>query len=286
MFSKSQNSAMFVTSWLAIAQMLPKRLLAARIQARTIAANGRAAGQERFSGSPGAPALHSEFRRYRFAMKLPALSLLETRVLGVLVEKQHTVPDTYPLTLNALVAGCSQKTSRDPVIEASEADVQAAVDHLRQLSLVIESSGGRVMRYAQNVGRVLSLPPESVALLATLMLRGPQTPAEVRQNCERMHRFADVSSVEAYLDQLADRSAGALVAELPRAAGSRENRWMHLLSGPPSAPAQGEAVRQDDAVVGAGELAALKRNVDELAREVHDIKSALARVMQELGITR
>ena len=103
---------------------------------------------------------------------LPALSLLETRVLGVLVEKQHTVPDAYPLSLNALVAGCNQKSSRDPVIEAADADVQATVDHLRTLSLVVESSGGRVMRYAHNIARVLDVPAQSVALLATLMLRG------------------------------------------------------------------------------------------------------------------
>src|SRR5512136_961306 len=93
---------------------------------------------------------------------LPALSLLETRVLGVLVEKQHTVPDTYPLTLNALVAGCNQKTSRDPIVEASDAEVQATVDRLRALSLVVESSGGRVMRYAHNVERVLQVPAQAV----------------------------------------------------------------------------------------------------------------------------
>ena len=166
-------------------------------------------------------------------MTLPVLSLLESRVVAVLVEKRHTVPDTYPLTLNALVAGCNQKSSRDPVIEASDADVQAAVDHLRQLSLVVESSGGRVMRYAENASRVLGLPSESVALLATLMLRGPQTPAEIRQNCERLHRFSDVSSVEAYLDELASRPAGPMVVELPRQPGRREARWMHLLCGAP-----------------------------------------------------
>src|SRR5215510_9245055 len=113
-------------------------------------------------------------------MNLPALSLLETRVLGVLVEKQHTVPDTYPLTLNALLAGCNQKTSREPVLSATEAEVQAATDHLRTLSLAIESSGGRVMRYAHNIERVLAIPTQAVALLAALMLRGPQTAAELR----------------------------------------------------------------------------------------------------------
>src|SRR5262245_34066996 len=99
---------------------------------------------------------------------LPNLSILESRVLGVLIEKQRTVPDTYPLTLNALIAGCNQKTSREPVLSATEAEVQAAVDHLRTLSLVIESSGGRVMRYSHNFGRVLQIPTESVALLAAL----------------------------------------------------------------------------------------------------------------------
>ena len=219
-------------------------------------------------------------------MTLPALSLLETRVLGVLVEKRHTVPDTYPLTLNALVSGCSQKTSRDPVLDARESDVQAAVDHLRTLSLVVESSGGRVMRYAENMGKVLGLPSESVALLATLALRGPQTPAEIRQNCERLHRFADVSSVEAYLDELAGRSAGACVVELPRQPGRREARWMHLLSGPPDPAAYAVEAAPDADPVAVGEIAALKRNVDDLAREVADVRAQLARLMDELGLSR
>ena len=170
-------------------------------------------------------------------MSLPALSLLETRVLGVLVEKQHTVPDTYPLTLNALVAGCNQKTSRDPVIDATEAEVQGAIDRLKALSLVVESSGGRVMRYAHNVARVLAVPTQSVALLTILMLRGPQTVGELRIHSERLHRFADISSVEAFLHELAERQAGALVVELPRQPGARETRWAHLLSGPPVVPA-------------------------------------------------
>src|SRR5258708_2507320 len=116
---------------------------------------------------------------------LPDLSPLESRVLGVLVEKQHTVPDTYPLTLLALTTGCNQKTSRDPIMNASESEVQAAVDHLKTLSLIVESSGGRVMRYAHNVGRVLAIPTQAVALLAALMLRGAQTGGERRSNCDR-----------------------------------------------------------------------------------------------------
>ncbi len=175
------------------------------------------------------------------APDLPPLSPLEARVLGVLVEKEQTVPDTYPLTLNALVAGCNQKTSRNPVINASEAEVQAAVDELRHRSLVIESSGSRVMRYSQNVKRVLDVPSQSVALLATLMLRGPQTAAELRANSERIHRFADTSSVEGFLDELAEREAGPLVVLLPRQPGAREARWTHLLCGPVAEAAAGAA---------------------------------------------
>ena len=152
-------------------------------------------------------------------MTLPVLSPLEARVLGVLVEKQRTVPDTYPLSLNAIVAGCNQKTSRDPLMTASDAQAQAAIDSLKAASLVVESSGGRVMRYAHNVERVLNLPGQSVALLAVLMLRGAQTAGELRINCDRLHRFADISAVEGFLHELATRAAGALVVELTRAAG-------------------------------------------------------------------
>ena len=218
-------------------------------------------------------------------MSLPSLTLLETRVLGVLVEKQRTVPDTYPLTLNALVAGCTQKTSSDPVIEATDGQVQEAIDHLRTLSLVVESSGGRVMRYSQNVARVLGIPTESVALLATLMLRGPQTPAEIRQNAERLHRFADVSSVEAYLAELASRRDGPLVVELPRAPGARETRWMHLLSVEPQIERIGlsPSVEHDSST---GELATLRREVDAIRGEVAELRSLLGRVMEELGLSR
>jgi hypothetical protein len=161
------------------------------------------------------------------------LSALEARVVGVLVEKERTVPDSYPLSLNALVLGCNQKTSRSPTMDAADADVQGVLDELRAMSLVVESSGGRVMRYAHNLPRVLAIPTEAAALVATLMLRGPQTPGELRINAERLHRFADLSSLEAYLAELAARAAGALVVELPRASGARENRWMHLLCGEP-----------------------------------------------------
>jgi len=208
----------------------------------------------------------------------PHLSLLETRVLGVLVEKQHTVPDSYPLTLNALVSGSNQKNSRDPVMEASETEVQGAIDRLKTLSLVMESSGGRVMRYAQNVGKGLAIPPQSVALLAILFLRGPQTAGELRINSDRLHKFGDILAVEGFLNEMAERPDGALVRELPRQPGARETRWAHLLSGEPavaSAPAPSAAAVEAD--VSASELASLKARIDSL-------ETTVARLCKELGI--
>ena len=217
---------------------------------------------------------------------LPTLSLLETRVLGVLVEKQRTVPDSYPLTLNSLVSGCNQKTSRSPVLEVSDQEAQAALDSLKGYSLVSETSGGRSFRYAHNADRVLRLPSQSVILLAVLMLRGPQTAGELRIACDRMHNFADISSVEAFLDELAQRPAGALVVKLARLPGARESRWAHLLSGTPAEDASGPAPRAaggDD--VSLGEVAALKANVARLESELGELKALVARVCSELGIS-
>ena len=218
-------------------------------------------------------------------MTLSPLPLLETRVLGVLIEKQHTVPDTYPLTLNALTAGCNQKSSRDPVLDASDAEVQAAVDDLKRLSLVLETSGGRVMRYAHNFGRVLEIPPQATALLAVLMLRGPQTVGELRINTERLHRFADTSSVEAFLRELADRPAGALVVELPRQPGAREPRWAHLLSGPPAvAPSATTAVSSSSQPRAPDEVASLRAEVARLASELEATQAVVARLCRQLGV--
>ena len=198
------------------------------------------------------------------------LTLLETRVLGTLVEKQHTVPDTYPLTLNALVSGCNQKTSRSPVMAATDNEVQASLDSLKRRNLVIESSGSRVARYAHNFDAVLKVPSQSVAILTVLMLRGPQTAGELRINCERLHSFSDISAVQGFLDELAARPAGALVAELPRLPGARENRWAHLLSGSPR-------VEAPAATTGEGSL-------ESLQKEVAALKEVVARIVKQLGI--
>ena len=206
-------------------------------------------------------------------------------MLGVLVEKQHTVPDTYPLSLNALVAGCNQKTARAPVIEATDAEVLTAADGLKSLSLVFEGGGSRVVKFEHNMGRVLGVPSQSVALLAVLMLRGPQTAAELRLNCERLHRFADISSVEGFLDQLAAK-APARVVKLPRAPGEREARWAHLLCGEPAAepPRAGAAHDAEGGAVSAGELAAIKAEQTRLAAQVEALRAQVQRLSHELGL--
>src|SRR3954454_20439694 len=204
------------------------------------------------------------------------LSLLETRVLGTLVEKQHTVPDTYPLTLNALVSGCNQKTSRSPVMEATESEVQATLDGLKRRNLVIESSGSRVARYAHNVDLVLKIPSQSVAIITVLMLRGPQTPGELRINCERLHRFADLSAVEAFLQELAARPAGALVVQLARLPGARENRWAHLLSGdvPPAPVADAKPT----------EVTSIQADVARLEAELRALKVLVSKLCAHVGL--
>ena len=219
-----------------------------------------------------------------------ALTPLEARVLGVLIEKQATVPDTYPLSLNALVAGCNQKTARWPVIEASDAEVQTAVDGLKTLSLVYEGSSSRVVKYEQNMAAVTRLPRQSVALLAVLMLRGPQTSAELRQNSERLHRFADISAVEGFLDELATKEP-ARVVRLNRAPGAREPRWAHLLCGEVPLDTAGSPQRLADAGEGAGvasvamgELAALKAEQARMAAELADLKALVQRMAAELGV--
>jgi len=214
------------------------------------------------------------------------LTPLEARVLGVLIEKQTTVPDSYPLSLNALTLGCNQKTARWPVIEATDAEVLTAIDGLKTLSLALDGPSGRVVRYEHNAARVLRLPAQSVALLAVLMLRGPQTSAELRQNCERLHRFADISSVEGFLDELASKEP-LRVIKLPRAPGAREARWAHLLCGEVALDAASAPTREsphDTASVSAGELAALKAEQTRMAQELAELKALVQRLASELGV--
>ena len=219
-------------------------------------------------------------------MTLRVLSILEARALGVLIEKAHTVPDSYPLSINSLTLGCNQKTARDPVLNATESEVQAAVDALKSLHLVFEASGSRVTRFEHNMGRALGLPSQSVALLAVLMLRGPQTGSELRANCDRLQRFSDMSSVEGFLDELAARSAekgGPLTVKLPRAPGAREPRWAQLLCGSVDVSSMPVAAESED-FVAASEVAALKAQQALMQTELAELRAMVERLCAELGV--
>ena len=164
------------------------------------------------------------------------LSAIEARVLGTLMEKARTVPDSYPLSMNSLLSGCNQKTSREPLMEIDETQAQEALAGLRSLSLVFEATGARVPRYEHNTQRGLAVDEAQAVLLGLLMLRGAQTPAELRQNAERWYKFADGAAVEAVLQTLktrGDEGGAAFVTLLPKAPGAREARWAHLLCGMP-----------------------------------------------------
>ena len=211
-------------------------------------------------------------------MAVRELSALEARVLAVLVEKASTVPDSYPMSLNSLTQGVNQKTARDPVMNASESDVASALDELKAMSLVNSVSGSRVARFGHNMKRVYGIPGQAEALLTVLLLRGPQTSAELRINCERIHRFADVSSVEGFLEELAGREP-ALAVKLPKAPGAREARWAHLLSGEPVVPAS--AMASSPATASSSER---DEEIAALRAEVEQLKAAVARIQQDLGI--
>lgn len=220
-------------------------------------------------------------------MTLRSLSPVEARVLGTLMEKARTVPDSYPLTLNMVVSGCNQKTSRDPLMNLGDTEVQQALDSLKLLSLVFESSGSRVARYEHNVQRVVGIPEQSAVLLGLLMLRGPQTAGELRINSERWYRFADISSVDAFLDELQERSddkGGALVVKLPRAPGAREQRWAHLLCGPVDLDAAPQASVNVATSLPTDETHRLEARVHALESELAHLRSAVQDVFRQLGM--
>jgi uncharacterized protein YceH (UPF0502 family) len=210
------------------------------------------------------------------------LTAVEARVLATLMEKARTVPDSYPLTLNALVTGCNQKSSRDPVMEVSEGEAQEALDSLRLRTMSVQISSARATRWEHNFPRGVGVPDQSAVLLSQLMLRGPQTAGELRINSERWHRFADISSVEAFLEELRERSeekGGPLVVLLPRAPGAREQRWAHLLCGPVDLNAMASA----PAAAGArGD--ALSQRVVDLEAQVQRLQARLAHVYAQLGL--
>jgi uncharacterized protein YceH (UPF0502 family) len=162
------------------------------------------------------------------------LEPLELRVLGVLLEKELSTPEYYPLTLNALVNGCNQSSNRSPVLNLDEATVQSALDLLRDRRLVgtVQGAGARTIKFAQRITENLHLSVQEAALLAELLLRGPQTPGELRSRCTRMYPFQELEEVEAALGLLAEAEPAPLAARLPRAPGMKESRYAQLLGGP------------------------------------------------------
>jgi uncharacterized protein YceH (UPF0502 family) len=212
------------------------------------------------------------------------LTAIEARVLATLMEKARTVPDSYPLSLNTLMLGCNQKSSRDPVMEVTEAEIATALDTLLPLSLVRAASGSRVARYEHNFQRGVGVPEQSAVVLGLLMLRGPQTAGELRLNAERWYRFADISSVEGFLEELQDRSAekgGPLVVKLPRASGAREQRWAHLLCGPVNASAVSASGRSADNGASGSNTA---ERIDRLEAEVVSLRQTVQKLCAELGV--
>ena len=195
---------------------------------------------------------------------MPELPLepLELRVLGVLLEKELSTPEYYPLTLNALVNGCNQSTNRDPVLKLDKAAVQVALDGLRdkRLAATVHAAGSRTLKFAQRLTEPLNLSVQEAALMAELLLRGPQTAGELRSRCTRMYAFQDLVEVDAALSLLLEAEPAPLAARLPRAPGTKEIRIAQLLGGP----------------VEWHEPAPRGDRVEQLERQVEELSAALA----------
>jgi uncharacterized protein YceH (UPF0502 family) len=203
----------------------------------------------------------------------PELDSIEQRVIGSLLEKEQTVPDTYPMTLNGLRTACNQSSGRDPVMAVTDGDVTIALDRLRSLGLtrVLHAShGARVPKYRQVLDEVLRLDGGERSVLTVLLLRGAQTPGELRSRSDRLHPFADLGEVERALSSLAGRDE-PLVVELERRPGQKEQRWIHLL-GPVVLPI-GSATADGAAPVS---------ELEDLRAQLADAQAEIARLQQEL----
>ncbi|SEG14214.1 hypothetical protein SAMN05421819_1935 [Bryocella elongata] len=217
------------------------------------------------------------------------LSAVEARVVGVLMEKEITTPEYYPLSANATLNGCNQKSSREPVMSLSEADVRGALFELDQLGLVRTLEDTRVTKFEHRMREGLGGAPlrrDEVAVVCLLLLRGPQTPAELRARAERQYSFDDNAAVQTTLERLAAREE-PLVALLPRQPGAREARWAHLLSGPVEAataslPAAAPAFATHAAPAFG---TAIQDRVTQLESQVAELEGRLAALEAQLGIS-
>jgi uncharacterized protein YceH (UPF0502 family) len=201
----------------------------------------------------------------------------ELRVLGCLIEKQRTTPDVYPLSVNALRAACNQSTNRDPVVDYDEATIRAALDRLsrKRWARLASGAGSRAVKYRHLLDEALHLSGADLALLAVLMLRGPQTLGELKQRTERLHRFASLEEVEQGLESLAERE---LAARLPRRPGQKEERYAQLLGGE-----EAPAVVVETAFVPPDEAPPrLEQRVRQLEDEVESLRAELAALRAQL----
>jgi len=211
------------------------------------------------------------------------LTLYETRVIGVLFEKEHTTPDQYPLSLNALTNGCNQKSNREPVLDLSEVEVQDTVDSLLKKGLVTTVSvGSRVAKYRQRFGNTefgdFKFTLKEQSLLSVLFLRGPQTAGELRLRTQRLCEFADVADVEHVLDDLAEVETTAYVVKLPRELGKRECRYAHLFSGEAEFETGVEAQQRTSPVGKLGGDCSCSQRVAELERQVGVLQEELVQL--------
>ena len=201
---------------------------------------------------------------------------VEIRVLGCLIEKQRTTPDAYPLSLNALRLACNQATNRDPVVEYEESTIRPALDSLarRGWARLASGPGSRAAKFRHLFDEALGLGEAEISLLAVLMLRGPQTPGELKQRSERLRRFAGLDEIESVLSALAERE---LVMRLPRRPGQKEERYAQLLGDEPAAvgPPTDDATQERAAPASGDRLAALEDAVAELREDVTSLRSEL-----------
>ena len=202
---------------------------------------------------------------------LPLLTAAEARVLGCLIEKEATTPDAYPLTVNAAHVAANQKTARDPVMHLDPGDVHHALRQLDERKVAKQVFSSRAERYEHRAGAYFSLPQAQVALLGLLLLRGPQTVGELLARSERLAKFADAEDVRHHLDRLAKREP-ALAVQLPRGAGQREDRYMHLLCGPVDVAAVNERIAQRSEPEPPG----LEARVAALENELAALREAIA----------
>jgi uncharacterized protein len=217
------------------------------------------------------------------------LTALEARVIGCLIEKAITTPDQYPLSLNALVNACNQKSNRDPVMDLSEADVQHTVDALSRKHFVMEKSGfgSRVPKYQHRFCNTefgtLKLDPQELAIVCELLVRGPQTPGELRTRASRMAQIGEASEVDAALARLRDRADGPFVVQLAREPNRRDSRWAHLFSGPVANAASEAEIAAASSMAEVTVPAGREDRLAKVEREVLALRAELDELKRKLG---